>query len=202
MRLSLDDSSFVVNLKRMAASRIGSFGGPFRDRGLARVDLFLRDVAKRLDRLPDAHVLHAEYDHLGARFASFIEIFLADRDTRLQEGDNHVRGIKLYLCRLGPFAAFAPSWRFMRMERGWPEKSSSVALDVNDLRGPLTGDGPDPDWYARTAAKLGGVLKGRGLTQPEAGVLANELPFESPVPRTVLRRPPYRVWDAMFHWSD
>ena len=202
MRLALDDSGFVHNLKRMAASRVGRFGGPYRDRGLAEVDLFLREVAKRVDCLSDAHVVHAEYDHLGARFASYIELFIAPRETRLEEGDNYVRGLKLYLCRLGPFTAMAPSWRFMRLEKGWPESSSSAVLDVNDLKALAFREGEIGDWYGSVAEEIMDVLAVEGLTQPEAGMLANELPFDEPAPRTLLRRPPYRVWDAMFHWSD
>ena len=88
------------------------------------------------------------------------------------------------------------------MAKGWPERSSSAALDVNDLDRTPDADEGDPDWYRLVAAELADVLDEQGLSTPPRRMLADRLPFDAPTPKTVLRRPPYRVWDAMFHWSD
>ncbi|MFI6908107.1 hypothetical protein ACIBKY_43070 [Nonomuraea sp. NPDC050394] len=159
-------------MKDEVASTAGAWSG-----GAAAVEGFLRRVVADIGRLPHVGVHHAEYRHYGSGYASYVDVFV----TRRAGPD--IEGLSLALCRLAPFAALFRSSSLHEMPQ-----LSRVA------------DGDLPGWKEE-CRELRHILDRHGIALLDSRVLA--LPLD-PLLRveTILGDPPYRVFDAWFHWID
>jgi len=163
--------------------------------GPTAVEGFLRRVVADLSRLPSLVVEHAEFRHYGSGYASYVDVFMTKRDGSMRRSTNgrtEVEGLTVALCRLAPLAAlFARSWRSSGPGaaggRSMPELSRVV-------------DVAPPEWEEE-CRQLGRVLDGHGIALLDSQTLGSPLDARLRV-ETVLGDPPYRVFDAWFHWVD
>lgn len=183
-----------VALQRAANDELAGSAGPWAG-GSAAVEGFLRRVAADLGRLPELTVHHAEFRHYGSGYASYVAVFLTKRDgstQRSEQGWTHVEGLSLALCRLAPVAVLLkPSTR-----SSGPNGAGSYGLP--DLL--QVADADIPGWEAE-CRQIGQVLDRHDITLLRSKVLGQPLDAHLRI-ETVLGDPPYRVFDAWFHWMD
>ncbi|MFE0148078.1 hypothetical protein ACFWY5_13105 [Nonomuraea sp. NPDC059007] len=163
-------------VKDEPACTAGAWGG-----GVAAVEGFLRRVVADIGRLPHVRVPHAEFRNYGSGYASYVDVFVARR------AGPDIEGLGLALCRLAPFAAlFEPGIRSSSF-REMPQLGRVADCDV-------------PGWKEE-CRELRHILDQHGIALLDSQTLA--LPLD---PRlrveTFLGDPPYRVFDAWFHWID
>ncbi|MFF4194112.1 hypothetical protein [Nonomuraea sp. NPDC001831] len=163
--------------------------------GATSVDGLLRWIVADLDRMPALSVHDAEFRHYGSGYASFVDVFITKRDGSMRQSENgwtNVEGLPLVLSRLAPLAAlFKPDIQASGPSgagsRGMPELS-------------LVTDTALPSWEEEYR-QIHQVLDRHDIALLDSQVLS--LPLEAELrPETVLGRPPYRVFDAWFHWMD
>ncbi|MFI9552103.1 hypothetical protein [Nonomuraea endophytica] len=167
-------------LQRAARDELASTAG-----GVAAVEGFIRRVVADIGRLPHLKVHHAEFGNYGSGYASYVDVFVTRR--RSGEAGPDIEGLSLALCRLAPFAAlFMPGIR------------SSSFHELPRLS--RVADGDVVGWEEE-CRELRHVLDRHGIALLDSRILS--LPLD---PRlrveTVLGDPPYRVFDAWFHWID
>ncbi|MEO3796015.1 hypothetical protein ABGB14_37960 [Nonomuraea sp. B10E15] len=172
------------------ASTVGAWAG-----GATSVEGFLRRVVADLDRMPMLRVHHAEFQHYGSGYASYVDVFITKRDgsmRRSESGRTEVEGLPLALCRLAPLAAlFKPD-----IHSSGPGGAGSRGLP--DLS--LVTDTALPGWEEEFR-QIGQVLDRHDIALLGSQVLS--LPLEAGLRvETILGSPPYRVFDAWFHWMD
>ncbi|MFI7701984.1 hypothetical protein [Nonomuraea sp. NPDC049480] len=172
------------------ASMAGAWAG-----GAVSVEGFLRWVVADLDRMPTSIVHHAEFQHYGSGYASYVEVFITKRDGSMRRSENgwtHVEGLSLALCRLAPLAAlFEPDIR-----SSGPGGGGGHGLP--DLS--RVADAAPPGW-TEEYRQIGQVLDRHDIALLDSQVLSLPLEAELRV-ETVLGSPPYSVFDAWFHWRD
>ncbi|XVQ83029.1 hypothetical protein ACQP2K_29870 [Microbispora siamensis] len=101
--LLLDADSQIRASQDESACGEGAWAG-----GAEALEGYLRQVVADLDRVPGLVVEHAEFEHYGSGYASFVDVFLTRRDgsTRRVDPDGYttVAGFSVELCRLAPIA--------------------------------------------------------------------------------------------------
>lgn len=181
-------------LQRAANDDLASSMGPWAG-GSAAVEGFLRRVTADLDRLPQLTVHHAEFRHYGSGYASYVAVFLTRRDgsaQRSEKGWTHVEGLLLALCRLAPLAVLLkPGTR-----SSGPDGAGSY--DLPELS--QVADADIPGWESE-CRQINQVLARHDITLLRSEVLGQPLDAHLRI-ETVLGDPPYRVFDAWFHWMD
>ncbi|GAA3598066.1 hypothetical protein GCM10022419_096810 [Nonomuraea rosea] len=192
--MSGEPATDPVDLRSAVVDQPASTAGAWVG-GAEAVEGFLRRVVADLGRMPALSVHHAEFRHYGSGYASYVEVFVTKRDgsmRRSEGGWTHVEGLSLALCRLAPLAAlFMPDVRSSGPGgaggRGMPALS-------------LVTDTAPPGWEEE-CRQLGQVLVRHDIALLGSRVLG--LPLEAGLlVETALGGPPYRVFDAWFHWTD
>lgn len=156
------------------------------------VERFLRRVVDELRRCRALEV-EADFDAYGSGYASYVDVFLTPRGGRStvhRDGMDWTDGLHLYLCRLAPIAAYGPGQR-TRHARGGSRTF---------LRSDRLFETPPGDWSEQVHA-LETVLARHTLEFVRKAKLNALLPFDLDI-RTALERPPFRYFDALFHWED
>ena len=179
--------SAVVNA---AASTAGAWAG-----GPAAVEGFLRWVVADLNRLPSLVIEHAEFRHYGSGYASYVDVFISKRDgsmRRSMDGTTEVEGLTLALCRLAPLAAlFKHSWRSSGPGPAGGHSMPELSRMVDD----------DPPGWEQECRQIRRTLDEHGIALLDSRILGLPLNVRLQV-ETALGEPPYRVFDAWFHWTD
>jgi hypothetical protein len=190
------------NLQAMASGGVVGSSWPY-DRGSAEdIESYLKNVVAELGRSRNLEV-DAEFMHYGSGFASFVHVFCYkrnDKSTVHTVDMDCTDGIAVYLGRLAPVAAYGPERRTRSYGRGpfglRKELSSSFGfLDVAWLS-----ELPPGDWNEEIN-EIKDKLQRFGFSLPSREELSKELPFPADIP-TILGEQPYRVFDAVFYWSD
>jgi hypothetical protein len=172
------------NLQAMASGGVVGSSWPY-DRGSEEdIEAYLKNVVAELGRSRILEV-NAELMHYGSGFASFVHVFCYkrnDKSTVHNVDMDCTDGIAVYLGRLGPVAAYGPEHRTRSYRRG------------------RLGELPPGDWNEEIN-EIKDKLQRFGFYLPSREELSKELPFPADIP-TILGEQPYRVFDAVFYWSD
>jgi len=192
MEEKLDQLLTTVNLKRLLQGKQIGERPPWREKFGAKGRSRIFAAIDRLKSMGSLTV-EARLDAYGSGYASFGDVFVYPRDgsttTDLSGGHRTIRGIRIYLAINAPVAAYGAS-SVGRHARG----GSSSFLGPDALYG-ITEDLRRTEHHVREAlASSGFLLLPRSLAE-------RPLPFEAEL-RTNLGEPPYRVFDALFHWFD
>jgi len=188
-KLATDPTALRSAVNDQLASAAGAWAG-----GVTSVEGFLRRVIADLDRMPTLSVHHAEFEHYGSGYASYVDVFITKSDGSMRSSENgwtNVEGLPLTLSRLAPLAAlFKPDVHSSGPRcatRGIPELS-------------LVMDTALPGWEEEYR-QIREVLDRHDVALLDSQVLS--LPLEAELrPETILGSPPYSVFDAWFHWMD
>ncbi|MFA1549595.1 hypothetical protein [Actinomadura chokoriensis] len=159
------------------------------------VDRFLRRRVEELHRLPLVAVEHAELDHYGSGYASYIDVFATKRDgsTRQTDEDGGVRieCLNVLLCRLAPIACL------LRPDDLWQTHDTSWSPSPNINRVIAA---PDQSW-ADEFHQVKDLLDQRGISLIGPDLLTRPLP-EGLEAKSNLANPARTIFDAWFHWPD
>lgn len=188
--LAIDPVALGRAVDDALASKAGAWAG-----GQAAVEGFLRRVVADLNRLPSLVVEHAEFRHYGSGYASYVDVFLTKRDgsrRRSMDGATGVDGLTLALCRLAPLAAL-----FERSRRS-SGPGPAGAYSLPELS--RVADADPPGWE-QECRQIRRTLDDHGIALLDAQTLGLPLDDRLTV-ETVLGDPPFRVFDAWFHWAD
>ena len=157
------------------------------------VDDFFRRLLAEAERVGRLRV-EAEFRHYGSGYASYVDVFAypADDSTRIESAvDHHYKGLVVLLSRLSPYYCMGYG------EKGWKADRSGFSYlpSFNMLR-----DLDDPRLDGAVQA-FRDVLSSNGMRELTKADMAGLLPADVRVP-TILADPPFRVFDAIFHWED
>jgi hypothetical protein len=148
-----------------------------------------------IERLRQSALLdvEADFSSYGSGWASFVDIFCSKSHCASSRPGptDHIltEGIRLYVSRLAPVAAFALSevWRN-------PGGISFNFLEPTQVSGLL------PGWSAERDVIVQCLQESSILVLPQEAA-QQHLPFDAQLD-TNLGEPPFRVFDAVFHWYD
>lgn len=175
------------------ASAEGAWAG-----GAPAVEGFLHLVAAELDRLPGVVVAHRVFDNYGSGFASFVELFLTRRDggaRRLTGEWEETDGFGLCLCRLAPVAVLLSPTTHSRGPNSTGGGDLPTLARVTSA--PVTG-------WVTESEQVAGVLATHGVRLLDQVSLAVTIDPAIRIDSNLaaVRRPPYELFDAWFHWRD
>ena len=159
----------------------------------AQADDVLHTIVAELDALDGLRVHHAEFEHYGSGYASFVEVWLTRSDDSLVEqvaAGQQVTGFGVLLGRLAPFAALQSNWQEWTGQRS--SASSMPGLEQVAVL-PLPGF-PEAELAAAALQRHGYQLLGPQLLAEEMAAGAD--------PDSNLSDGSLRVFDAWFYWYD
>ncbi len=142
---------------------------------------------RRTHRLQD----QTEFGHYGSGYASFVDCWLYRNELafKYDSGDCYW-GLVVLFSRLSNYYVLGEG------QKTWHEKSSASYMPsfefVDKLLHPAV---------ISIADDVCAVLDRRGFVRAHAANLSELLPASTEVP-TILCDPPYRHFDALFHWED
>lgn len=192
MEEKLDQLLTADNLRRLLQRKqIGEqppwrekFGAKGRSRTFAAIDRLKSQGSLTVEEQLDAY---------GGGYASFVDVFVYPRDgltaTVRPGGHREIRGIRTYLAVNAPVAVYGAS-SVTRHATG----SVWSCLDPDSLYRVAEGLHKTEQQVREGLTSSGFFLLPRSLAQ-------RPLPFEAEL-NTNLGEPPYRVFDALFHWFD
>lgn len=150
----------------------------------------IKDViaeVRRENRLLDK----SEFGHYGSGYASFVDCWLYrdDEDFKFDEGSAYWGIVVL-------FSTLAPYYVIGEGQKTWEARSSSSYLPSFDFVDQLS-----QPVIQGLEANVCSTLSDRGMVRIYAHELSARLPRHMSVP-TILADPPFRHFDAIFHWED
>jgi len=157
---------------------------------------FYQPLLKRIER---AHAMDSrvEWGHYGSGYASYVDAWLYPRDDssrvsgHLQHHKHHYTGLIVLLSRLSRFFVIGQG------EKSWSDSGAGGGyLPCFEMVDHITH--PALLVHVEPVSEL---LIGAGLARLRKHQLAEYLP-SGLVPPTFLADPPYRHFDALFHWED
>ena len=179
-------------VRRLAADMIVGDAPPYSWADPESVDRHLKELVAALQR-SDLIGLEADFDHYGSGYSSYVHAFawLSDRSGHVERRDGtDIAGLHLYLCRRGPFAAWGPGSK----SRNKDGSGAGGFLEWEEV-----GVLPAGRWK-EAIAEIERKLRECGLRT------VTKMEVETPLPGDIkvasLFDPPYRVFDAVFHWID
>lgn len=163
------------------------------------VDGMLKRIVADLDRAAAIVVEHAEFDHYGSGYASFVDVSLTSRDgsrRRVHDHYTEVACLPVCLCRLAPLATLhRPGTRGRSRDgtRGhsyMPDLSTATAV-------PVAG-------WEQECRQAAGILERHGIELLSPDVLARPIDPAVRVETNLALGdpPPFTVFDAWFYWND
>lgn len=160
------------------------------------VDGFLRRVTAGMNRRPLVVVEHAEFDHYGSGYSSYVSISITKRDGSVRHeranGWVDVECLEIALCRLAPLACLLrPATR----SRG-PNGAGAYSLPQVGRLVTI----PDQRWEGEYR-QIADVLAWHDLPLVGPNPLADPLPDGLRV-ETNLADSAQTIFDAWFHWRD
>ena len=152
---------------------------------------FYGSLVRRIER-ERGLCCRAEWSSYGSGYASFVEVWFypADGSGRLSGRDEHHAGLVVLLSRLSPYFVL-----------GQDEKTWSVTAGSGSLPNFSTVDNLTHPAILAQVAPVTALLTSAGLRRLHRPDLAALLPEACRVP-TILSDPPFRQFDALFHWED
>ncbi len=176
---------------RLVRGETVSNRSPWSD-GERKVDSFYRGVVAKIEREQRCRSRN-EWSHYGSGYASFVEawFYRDDEDFRRPhepKGQSFV-GLAVLLSRLSEFYVLG------RGEKSWSKTTAGSFLPELAFVDRLT------DLPADFVQGVEHTLSACGLVRLRREQLEAELPSATEVP-TILADPPYRFFDALFHWED
>jgi hypothetical protein len=180
------------NLRRLIARKPIGEDPPWREAFAPKGRGRLVAVVDRL-RSRDSLVVDAEPPAYGSGYASFADFFVhpANGSTTTMRGDRwDIRGVRLWLAFYAPIALYGAA-EVTRSARGG---GAFGFLDPSEARP------PEPALRFVEAAVLDALARA-GMHVLPRGLAREPVPFDAPI-ATNFAKPPYRVFDAIFHWRD
>lgn len=153
-----------------------------------------------------------EFDHYGSGYASYVELFCYKRNGGSVIRHSYIakdsvtaleiEGVVVYASRLAPVAVIGKDQRLKSIRDGRGEKeefySGRSFLSPKDV-------GTQPSGFREEVLEIRNQLTAAGYTVLEKDDVIQPLPFEAKIP-TILCIPKnggvYKVFDAIFYWSD
>ena len=160
-------------------------------------------IRKLVATLNDSFIIQVEargikaYDFCwGGGYSSFTDVFAFRRNgtgtRKLPNGFDEISGIRLYISRLTPLVAFNEDRLLINPQntgRSWGRLTSENLYLL-----------PDPSWNAERD-EIRTKITNAGYTFIPANLAREKLPFKANIP-TILTKPPYTIFDAVFYWYD
>ncbi len=177
----------INNLLRMK-SITGEW--PWSTNDEATIDQHIKDIVaevRRKVRLTEK----TEYDHYGSGYASFVDCWLyrPNDEFRFHAGDAYW-GLVVLFSRLSKYYVVGKG------QKTWDGNRGSSYLPCFEFVDQIS----QPAVTA-IVGKVCRVLDGRGLERLNSDELSELLPGDIQIP-TILGGPPWRHFDALFHWED
>ncbi len=174
---------------------------PFSSGQWEDVDVYLKQVVGRLKDIKSL-VLKADFDDYGSGFSSYVHLYLSKKDksdvTVTVNGNlttEATDGLMIYLCRLAPFAVYAPgNWYTTHQEGKW-HSGGSHYIEASEV-----GQLPELDWQEELTL-IKNTLQQFGISFLTEATLNRKLDFKINIP-TILSDPPFHIFDCLFYWAD
>ena len=97
---------------------------PFDSGDPDKTEEYIRLVVGQIQKIWTLKV-DAEFGHYGSGYASYVHLYISKRDgsgTKVENNDGRItegtKGLMLYLCRLAPYAVYAPGYWSKTFEDG------------------------------------------------------------------------------------
>ena len=132
-------------------------------------------------------------DSYGSGYASFVDVFCYKsngRSSQVKSGTIYIDGIAVYLCKLAPVAVMGTMGKSRSSSGG-----SFGFLSAEDLN-----TFPPGDWL-EIEAEIRKKLETHGFAILGPRELKKPLSFIAEI-ETNLGDPPFKIFDAFFHWMD
>lgn len=158
--------------------------------GATHVDEMLRETVRLLCKTTGS-TSRAEFDHYGSGYASFVDAWLFKDEPAFRKRAQHFTGLTILLCRLAPYFCIFEG------EKMWSEGGSGASY----LPAYSMIDAFRTDAVLQLASEAERSLIGLGWRRLRKEDISQEVPPSIRIP-TNLTDPPYREFDALFHWED
>ena len=179
-------------LKHVIAGKPVGDIAPYKNGSSNMIEAHLKDTVRALERSSRIQV-ELEQDSYGSGYASYFDVFCykaGGRSSRIEAGTTITDGITIYLCKLAPIAVFGAMTK--TKHKNSASSGFLSATEVNTL--------PKGDW-ADVMAEIRMKLEEKNFVLLEPKVLKKEIPFDARI-ETNLGDPPFKIFDAFFHWMD
>jgi hypothetical protein len=188
-------------LKRLIQLEVAGDFPPYNSGNMNHTDDYIQQIILKLKAIPEL-IVTTEAESYGSGFASYSHISISKKDksdTIIQiEGNfakEDTRGLLLYICRLAPYAVYAPGEWGYSFEDGRPVDGTYCTMETKKI-----GTLPEGDW-AVEIQKITSCLDEFQITILNKDQLIQPLSFEATIP-TMLSDPPYKVLDCFFYWEE
>ena len=179
-------------LERVIAGKPVGDVAPYKNGSSNMIEAHLKDTVQVLKQSSRIQV-ELEQDAYGSGYASYFDVFCfktGGRSSRIEAGATITDGITVYLCKLAPVAVMGA----MTKTKSKNSASSSL-LDATTIN-----TQPKGDWVD-VVAEIRMKLEQQNFVMLEPEVLRKEIPFTAEI-ETNLGDPPFKIFDALFHWYD
>ena len=170
-------------LKMMNGTRNTDETHPYWGGNQRVIKSFLQDVIRDLVQ---SELIDLQVGSDDGAYASFWNVFCYKKNST----STYTRGITLYLCELEPVVV-------MGSTGGKRGKNQSGLFD---LRPENLNIFPQGDW-TEVVIELKYKLEKHGFILLDPEFVKQPMPFEVKI-RTILKQPPYQIFDAFFHSED
>lgn len=150
----------------------------------------IKKIVSEICRTSRLHDI-TEYNHYGSGYASFVDCWLYrdDREFKYDTGNSYW-GLVVLFSTLSHYFVLGEG------KKTWNKSAVSSYLPSFQFTDKI--DHPATKGLVRGVCS---ILEARGLVRALAADLSLYLPPEIDIP-TILTDPPYRHFDALFHWED
>jgi hypothetical protein len=168
---------------------------PFQFDDDESVQHFYQPLLKRIERIRNLSSC-VEWGHYGSGYDSYVDAWFYPRDdsSRIsgprQQHSHHYTGLIMLLSRLSRFFVIGQG------EQSWSNDSGGSYSPCFDIVDQIT----HPALVAHVEP-ISSLLTEAGLVRLRKNQLIEFLP-SGLIPPTILTNPPYRHFDALFHWED
>ena len=180
-------------LERVIAGKPVGDIPPCKNGSSNMIEAHLKDTVRVLKQSSRIQV-ELEQDAYGSGgYSSYFDVFCyksGERSSRVEARMTITDGITLYLCKLAPVAVFGAITK--TKSKG---AASSELLSIGKIS-----TLPKGDWVD-FIAEIRSKLEQQGFVILEPKALEKEIPFDAKI-ETNLRNPPFKIFDAFFHWND
>ncbi|WP_204287170.1 hypothetical protein [Microbispora amethystogenes] len=190
--LLLDPNSQIRASQDESACGEGAWAG-----GAEAVEGHLHRVVAALNRVPALVVEHAEFEHYGSGYASFVDVLLTRRDgsARRVDADGYTttEGFSVVLCRLARIACIlSPAERSHH-----PDGRGYYSLPWLDAVTEI----PIPGWE-KGCEQISQVLERYRITLVGPHILSRPALPHLKIDTNLGDGPHYSIFDVWFHWMD
>jgi hypothetical protein len=180
---------------------VGNFS-PYKDGNITDTDKYIQQIIDEINKTTSLKA-SAEAESYGSGFASYTHISISFKDksdTKIfNEGDGitveETNGLILYICRLAPYATFAPGNWSSTFDNDRQIDGTYRTIILKEI-----GVIPEGIWQKEIKAVLNclNTHQIKVLTQDD---LNKPLNFQASIP-TMLSDPPFRIFDCFFYWKE